>query len=81
MKRLLLFLALICLPQLLFAQNTGELMPLAFPSLDNALGTAKAVSGFICTYAAGTTTPASTYSDSALMTSWNSHGINASTRC
>jgi hypothetical protein len=67
MKKLLSAVVLVCLFHAgLFAQNNGALTPWATPTFPNASGSGPDANGFICTYAAGTTTPLSPFSNPAL---------------
>lgn len=49
-----------------FGQNSGALIPWVPMTFPNALGTGPNVLGFVCSYAAGTTTPLVTYQNAAL---------------
>lgn len=51
-----------------FGQNSGALIPWVPMMFPNALGTGPAISGFVCSYAAGTTTPLLTYQNNTLVT-------------
>ncbi len=66
MKRVILFLILFGWTVPSHAQ--GELVPWVQEGFQNANGSGPLANGFVCTYAAGTTTPLSTYSDYTLTT-------------